>query len=492
MAIRWDEQFLDSLLYVLVCSYVWIAPFSKVEESFMLQATHDLLNHGLQLDHYDHHMFPGVVPRTFLGSMVISSVAYPVQELLSLVGAALPQLVLVRCVLALGSVLAYARLRAAVSTAWGRTEGRLFLLLSLLQFHLPWYMSRTLPNIFALAMANLAHAELLSGSGYRCLAFLAVGAAIFRCDLLLLIAPVGLLLVYQQRVSFLSAAAATAGAAAFGAALSVAVDSVMWRRLLWPEFEVLWFNTAENKSSEWGTQPPLWYFYSALPRSVPAALVLSVPGVLFESRARGPALVALTFVVLYSLLPHKELRFLFPALPLITAAGAAGGARLLRFKSSFLYSFSILGMLGLFAASSLLVFLGVSASAYNYPGGVALRALHQVEPVDPPISVHIGNLAAMNGVSRFLEERRTWTYSKEEGLGVKELGAKGFDRLLTEWPEVPGYRCQAVVEGYDRVKLHLKVPEWPLKILMKPQVYVLSRDPAGKTVSCTAEAPRWA
>lgn len=271
-----------------------------------------------------------------------------------------------------------------------------------------------------------------------------------------------------------------------GALLSVSLDSALWGRLLWPELEVLWFNTAENKSGDWGTSPLMWYFYSALPRALLGAIPLAAVGCVFERRVRGLVLVALTFVGLYSILPHKELRFIFPAIPLINVAAAAGGARSCRMKGivGVLASFVVFGLCAGTLAATIIFSL---ASSANYPGGVAMVALHTLEPTEPALSVHIGNLAATTGVSRFLEGHASWVYSKEEGLNSTELSNKGFDRLLTEWPEVQGYTCLGAAVGYEGLSVQRR---WPiLEILKRPQVFLLAR--SNHTVGCGEGAPLW-
>ena len=71
----------DLLVLAVATAHVLLTPYAKVEESFNLQATHDFLHHGFHWARFDHHEFPGVVPRTFLGAAALSAATWPVKAL---------------------------------------------------------------------------------------------------------------------------------------------------------------------------------------------------------------------------------------------------------------------------------------------------------------------------------------------------------------------------------------------------------------------------
>jgi len=72
-----------------ILTHLVSAPYTKVEESFNLQATHDILQYGLATENtaaslradYDHFTFPGVVPRTFVGPVILSGLSRPLIDL---------------------------------------------------------------------------------------------------------------------------------------------------------------------------------------------------------------------------------------------------------------------------------------------------------------------------------------------------------------------------------------------------------------------------
>eukprot|EP00887_Chlorella_sp_A99_P007688 scaffold20.g7688.t1 len=488
-----------ALLLGAVLAHVAIAPYTKVEESFNLQATHDVLFHGSHIERYDHLDFPGVVPRTFLGALAVAAAAAPVSLLARLLDA--PKLVSLFAVrLALGclAVASFTFLRRCVAQQFGPAVGAAFMLITALQFHLPFYASRTLPNTLALLLTNAGLGCWLLGARRPCagITLLTAAAVVFRGDVLLLLAPVGLHMLASRAVSVPRGLACGVAAVAASLAASVVVDSLLWRRWLWPEGEVLYFNTVLNRSHEWGVYPWPWYFTSALPRALHAAYPLALLGAALERRARQLLAVALAYVLLYSNLGHKEVRFLFPVLPLWNLCAACALHRLwvARGKSAARGA-ALAATAALLAAGLALTAATAAASRHNYPGGAALARLHALAAGEAaaaaaagrPLAVHIAVLPAQTGVSRFGEAGAPWTYSKQEGLTDAQLATWGFDYLLSDRQEIAGFSLVEAVPGFQRFALAgasladaLRGPllrgRPPLRVVTAPRVYILRRE----------------
>eukprot|EP01117_Protostelium_nocturnum_P005230 TRINITY_DN1902_c0_g1_i2.p1 TRINITY_DN1902_c0_g1~~TRINITY_DN1902_c0_g1_i2.p1 ORF type:complete len:489 (+),score=42.80 TRINITY_DN1902_c0_g1_i2:213-1679(+) len=450
-----------SLFHLLVC------PFNKVEESFNLQATHDILYYGKDLKQYDHFSFPGVVPRSFVGPLCLSLLSSPFHLLLQFFFHLFPPSfsfsqklftqIIVRSSLGFLVVFALCRFRRSIEIIYGREIAKYFIMISsLFQFHLMFYSTRTLPNIFALILVLHGFSDWFEGNHKRMIASFVFCIVVFRSEVVGILGPLTLLKWITKEMGVMKTLkwGIFFGIISLGATISI--DSIFWDRWLWPEGEVLWYNTYKNKSHEWGTSPFYWYFTSALPKSLLGALPLGFFGIWKEPRKSWKILLPiLVFLILYSFLPHKELRFIFYVIPIFNLMAAVGlhNLNINRHKGRLnktLFSAGTIALLLSFIYSIMLLIV----SSWNYPGGFALQKLHSLESNsygNRSIHVHVDVAAAMSGVSKFGEMRtgNQWKYSKEEDLGVKELVQ--FDYLLSESQNIDNFENIHSELGFEKI-----------------------------------------
>lgn len=210
-----------------------------------MQATHDLLYLAgyddlasgtkntsiLNLINFDHLEFPGVVPRTFLGPIFLTALSYPCKTVLMIL--LYPKIFaqyLIRGVMGACSWLSFMAFRDSISHRFGQRAGILTCLLASFQFHIPFYMSRTLPNTFALIGCLAAYSLWLRDRGLKALLVITFSMIIFRCDLLILLAPMTLQLLVCREVPFWRTALLGVGSAVIAFLISFSVDSFFWQR----------------------------------------------------------------------------------------------------------------------------------------------------------------------------------------------------------------------------------------------------------------------
>ncbi|EFC50330.1 predicted protein, partial [Naegleria gruberi] len=417
------------MLHFMIC------PYTKVEESFNTQAVFDILKKSNTQD-FDHMFFPGVVPRTFIGASVVATlvqivkpILLPIFQIFSIMSSDAPSdLLLTRFILGCLSFSGYQYFKTGIKSKFGLSTALCFNIINLVQFHLLFYMSRPLPNTFALVLIYFAFGFWVRDKVKSMFFLLGFTAVIFRSDVFVLTAPLAILCLITFQVNLFSGILMGLSSIICGITFSICVDSFFWNRFIWPEGEVFLYNTIENKSINWGAMPYHWYFTSALPRSLLCA-ILFIP---FSINALKTSvsnikknkkillltmfLGALTFVVLYSFLPHKELRFIFFSLPIFNLVGAVGLSSLLCVHNpGFIrIGFSTILLIGSLLASSLLLHV----SSLNYFGASSLTKLHNYldnRNSTTTVLIHMDAHATMNGVSQYLY-RDEYSYSKLELL----------------------------------------------------------------------------
>ncbi|XP_071546925.1 dol-P-Man:Man(7)GlcNAc(2)-PP-Dol alpha-1,6-mannosyltransferase [Panulirus ornatus] len=476
-------KMMDLVVASVALIHLVVAPYTKVEESFNLQACHDLLFRGTRLDEYDHQDFPGVVPRTFIGPIVVSAIASPAVAIVRFLGLSkfIAQYI-VRGVLGLLVLIAWRKFRKQLQESFGLPVTIWFTLITASQFHFIYYMSRPLPNTFALVAALLAFSYWMEQRHGALIWTCGIAVFIFRSELCLLLGPMLLADLVKRRLQIIPFLRTAIPAGLLCLGMTITIDSLFWGRLLWPEGEVFWFNTYKNQSSSWGTSPFLWYWYSALPRALGSSLLLVPLGVALDKRLQVLVAPALLFVAVYSFLPHKELRFIIYVFPILNVAAARAchffwGGREKSGTRQLLALGCALHLLVNVAFTSLLL----TISASNYPGGAALYKLHQILPKDANVNVHIDNYAAQTGVSRFIQLHDNWRYNKTENMKAGSRDLRSFSHLLIEGKSKYSYNLKHYTSSHEIVSsveafshLSFNYQQFPpVKVRVKPAIFLL-------------------
>lgn len=456
------NKILDPLLIAVVGYHLYVSPYTKVEESFNIQAIHDVLNYGIYPksvveENYDHIKFPGAVPRTFVGSLVLGLVVQFINRVSSMFNMdlfnepnQLELLKIVRGVLGIINVLMFMKIRNSVnlvsSTKKNMVKGLIgfwFLILLLSQFHILYYSTRTLPNFMVLPIVSFSISKLIEGdmSGLTWLAFAGI---IFRLEVGLLATIIAFVsaLGFRQSDLVVNIFMLVAGGL-LGLFVTFSIDSYFWGRLLIPELVAFKFNVLAGQASKWGVLPWNAYFKTYLLHIFrpPGVLALILPGFLSDpaqerfDRANKytadvvthPAksslailmISSIIYIIIMSFQPHKEWRFIIYVIPIFTLQAANGLANVCqKWKTSYIYRILTVLILANIAIATLLSLAMGYISSFNYPGGDALQFVNskiETDYVGKPVFVHMDVATCMTGVNRFGEIHNNLTfYDKSE------------------------------------------------------------------------------
>ena len=194
---------------------------------------------------------------------------------------------------------------------------------------------------------------------------------------------------------------------------------------------------------------------------------------------------AVGYIILYSILPHKELRFIIYTIPIFNTVAAMACNRLWqKRKRSRWHNILALAICGHLLVNALTTCGFLYMSYWNYPGGYAMENFHKVVPSNASVHVHIDVATAQTGVSRFLQINPNWIYNKTEDLPPGGPDMMRYTHLLIgvsgegDDSEIAPYRNthKILFNTTGLIKILFKWKEWPpIQPILGPKIYALEK-----------------
>lgn len=196
-------------------------------------------------------------------------------------------------------------------------------------------------------------------------------AVLFRLQCAMFCAGVLIVfLVRRDRRQFLEALLVF-GAWAFVYGL---IDRLTWGTWFHSAFVYLRFNVFEGGSVRFGRSPPGYFTLALLHTVGPLCAVGAGLVLLAVRRARALFGIALLFFIPHWISPHKELRFLFPLVPLWCVLAAVGLQSLLESRRHWIGAATVVAMLAM-AVYSAASFRHLTYAQFGLPQIQAMSAL---------------------------------------------------------------------------------------------------------------------
>jgi hypothetical protein len=141
-----------------------------------------------------------------------------------------------------------------------------------------------------------------------------------------LLPPVAVAVLYACRSRWRARVPVVLAGILLPVAIFGVVDAVTWSYPFQSFFRYFWINAIEGRSALYGVEP--WYWYLAiLLRHLGPILFLALLGI---RRSPFLAWIALAILLPHSLLAHKEVRFIYPLIPILITLAALGVVELAR------------------------------------------------------------------------------------------------------------------------------------------------------------------
>ncbi|KAG4306288.1 hypothetical protein PORY_000276 [Pneumocystis oryctolagi] len=450
--------YIDIVIMVTILMHLLISPYIKIEERMNMHAIYDILFFGVTkegLKNYDHFEFPEGVPRTFIGAFLLSGIVFPIKYTLEWFLKELNKFfiqMLVRASLGIYNSLAISMFRYKVIKRYGVNTGLWYGIFQASQFHVMYYASRTLPNTFAFGICTLLMSCFFENEkkhilkGFEIIILTIAHALYFwACNFI--------------KMKEIIKTCIFSGVA--GLLCSIMIDSWFWQKYLWPEGVSFHFNVIQRKSSDWGKVSP-WhvYFSKYIPKLLLNPFFFILWGIsLFTRKDTVNLLVPnIIFVLIYSLLPHKEWRFVVYVIPSLTLMSAVGATWIFNRRHKSLVFMTMFVMLVIATVASFFINIAMSLiSSLNYPGGFAIQSLHDNFNLFEGERVYLDIYTRMTGATLFLQHNEKVMYDRTEN--VTELDHCNFLETV-DWAIVhvsnlkpcKDWEVKSVIKGYSGIK----------------------------------------